>query len=119
MLRNYDKDSIPSYLIQKLEQRIISDPDFTLDRAKQCSHAVKFLFSWVKAMYDYNKVYLETRPLRQQLEMTQRDLQEKTEFLREKKAQLFEINKKIEQLEAVYNEKIEMREDLKNRILDC
>ena len=35
----------------------MNDPDFTYERAKQCSFAVKFLFQWVKAMYDYNKVY--------------------------------------------------------------
>lgn len=34
LLKNYEKDNIPSYLIQKLEQKITSDPDFTLDRAK-------------------------------------------------------------------------------------
>jgi dynein heavy chain, axonemal len=67
LLKSYDKDNINPLLINKLEQRIMSDPDFTLDRAKQCSFAVKFLYSWVKAMYDYNKVYLDTKPLRDKL----------------------------------------------------
>lgn len=60
MLKNYDKDHINPYLIQKLESKIMSDPDFTLDRAKQCSFAVIFLYSWVKAMYDYNRVFKQT-----------------------------------------------------------
>lgn len=46
---------------------VMSDPEFTYERAKQCSAAVKYLFSWVKAMYDYNRVFIETRPLREKL----------------------------------------------------
>lgn len=34
MLRNYDKDNIPSYIIARLEQRVLSDPDFSLERAR-------------------------------------------------------------------------------------
>ena len=67
LLRNYDKNNIPPYIVQKLEQRVLTDPDFSLERAKQCSYAVKFLYSWVRAMYDYNRVYLQTKPLRDKL----------------------------------------------------
>jgi dynein heavy chain len=43
------------------------DPEFTLERAKTASYAIQFLYLWVKAMYDFNKVYNETRPLREKL----------------------------------------------------
>ena len=86
MLKSYDKDNINPAFIYKLEQKIMCDPDFNLERAKQCSFAVKFLYSWVRAMYDYNKVYLETRPLRDKLAQTMAILDEKTAFLNEKKA---------------------------------
>jgi dynein heavy chain len=105
MLRTYDKDNINPAFIYKLEQRIMTDPDFNLERAKQCSFAVKFLYSWVRAMYDYNKVYIETRPLRDKLAHTRHILSEKTAFLNEKKAQLDECNRKIQVLQDLYNEK--------------
>lgn len=43
-------------------------------------------------MYDYNKVYLETKPLRDKLQLTKEILYEKTEFLNQKKQELQEIN---------------------------
>ena len=33
------------------------DPEFTLERAKTASYAIQFLYLWVKAMYDFNKVF--------------------------------------------------------------
>lgn len=46
------------------------DVDFTLERARQCQYAVKHLFAWVRATYDYNNVFQEFRPLRQRHEVT-------------------------------------------------
>lgn len=34
------------------------DPDFNVERAEKCSKALKPLFMWCMAMYDFNKVYL-------------------------------------------------------------
>jgi dynein heavy chain len=59
-LKGYDRDHINQSLIVKLESKILKDPDFAMERAKTCSFAVKYLYSWCMAMYDYNKVYLET-----------------------------------------------------------
>lgn len=42
-------------------------------------------------MYDYNKVFLETKPLRDKLSDTQKILDEKTRELNEKKAKLDQI----------------------------
>lgn len=105
MLKTYDKDNINPILIYKLEQKIMPDPDFNHERAKQCSLAVKFLYSWVKAMYDYNKVYIETRPLREKLAHSRSILDEKTAFLNSKKAELNECNRKVQVLLDLYNEK--------------
>jgi len=95
LLMHYNKNNIPQALIQRLEQKIMPDPDFTLERAKTCSTAIQYFFLWIKAMYDYNKVYLETKPLRDQLEATQKLLEEKTKYLKEKKDMLDKVNAKI------------------------
>lgn len=46
-LKGYDNKNINQQLIVRLEARILKDPDFSLDRAKTCSFAVRYLFSWV------------------------------------------------------------------------
>jgi dynein heavy chain, axonemal len=78
-LKGFNKDAINPAYIKKLQEKIMPDPDFTLDRAKSCSYAVQFLYMWVRAMYDYNKVYLETKPLREKLAATQSLLAEKSQ----------------------------------------
>jgi dynein heavy chain len=88
LIRNYDKNNINPYNINRLEKIVIIEPDFTFERAKQCSAAVKYLYSWVKAMYEYNKVYIETKPLRERFLEAQKSLREKTSILNEKKSQL-------------------------------
>ena len=81
-LTEYKRESINPALIKKLQDKILPDPEFTLERAKTGSYAIQFLYLWVKAMYDFNKVYNETRPLREKLEATQKVLAEKTAFLK-------------------------------------
>jgi dynein heavy chain len=49
-------------------------------------------------MFDFNKVYNETRPLREKLEGTQKILAEKTAFLKVKMDALNAVNKKIKEL---------------------
>ena len=67
ILKHYDKDNVNPALITKLENKIMNNKDFTYQRASECSYALKFLYSWVKAIYDYHKVYTETQPLRDEL----------------------------------------------------
>ncbi len=82
------------------------DPEFTLDRAKTASYAIQFLYLWVKAMYDFNKVFNETRPLREKLEATQKLLAQKTAFLKQKIDALNAVNAKIKSLEETFDQKI-------------
>lgn len=82
LLTEYKKENINPQLIKKLQEKILPDPDFTLDRAKTCSYAIQFLYLWVRAMFDFNKVFNETRPLREKLEATQKLLAEKSAFLK-------------------------------------
>jgi len=67
ILKTYDKDNVNPALITKLENKILHHKDFTYQRATECSYALKFLYSWVKAIYDYHKIYTETQPLRDEL----------------------------------------------------
>lgn len=105
-LIEYKKQGINPALIKKLQEKILVDPQFTLDRAKTASYAIQFLFLWVKAMYDFNKVFNETRPLREKLQATQKLLAEKTAFLKQKMDALNAVNAKIKSLEQMLDQKI-------------
>ena len=90
-----------------------------MERAKTGSYAIQFLYLWVKAMYDFNKVYNETRPLREKLEATQKLLAEKTAFLKQKMDALEMVNNKIRVLEETFDEKIKEKERLTSEIEMC
>ena len=70
-------------------------------------------------MYDFNKVFNETRPLREKLEATQKVLAQKTAFLKEKMDALNAVNKKIKELEDMFDQKIKEKEKLTNQIALC
>lgn len=70
-------------------------------------------------MFDFNKVFNETRPLREKLEATQKVLDEKTALLNEKLAALDAVNKKIQELEAMFEQKMQEKERLTNEIELC
>ncbi|CAD8198362.1 unnamed protein product [Paramecium pentaurelia] len=119
LLKNYNKDSIKQHMVQQLESKIINDTDFTLERAKQCSLAVKYLYSWVRAIYDYHKVYMDTQPIRDELEESYRSLKEKTFNLEQKKKEVQEINQKLEQCEFQVKEKQNVKIQLEQQIEEC
>jgi dynein heavy chain len=65
LLMTYDKDTTNPAYVKKLEEKVINQPEFSLQAAEKCSYACKFLFMWVKAMYDYFRVFTDTKPLRE------------------------------------------------------
>ncbi|CAD8156782.1 unnamed protein product [Paramecium pentaurelia] len=118
-LLKYDKDSTNPAHIKKLEEKVIPQPEFNIDAVKNCSFATKFLYMWVKAMYDYYRVYTETKPLRDQLIAMRKIVEEKTAELKIKKEELEKVNAKIRELEEMYNQKILEKEDLQNKMKEC
>jgi len=65
-------------------------------------------------MFDFNKVFNETRPLREKLEATQKLLAEKTAFLKEKMDALDAVNRQIKTLEDTFEQKMNEKERLTN-----
>jgi dynein heavy chain len=103
-------------MIKKLEEKITCRPEFTFSAVERSSFATKFLFMWVKAMWDYYKVYTETEPLRKKLIIMKQIVEEKTEELRIKKEELEKINNKIKDLEEMFNQKMFEKQELTNKI---
>lgn len=74
---------------------------------------------WVKAMYDYFRVYTDTKPLREQLIAMRKIVEEKTAELKIKKDALERINNKIRELEEMYDQKIIEKEELQSKMKEC
>ena len=67
---------------------------------------------WVKAMYDYYRVFTDTKPLREQLIQMRKIVEEKTAELRVKKDALERINNRIRELEELFEQKLIEKEEL-------
>lgn len=74
---------------------------------------------WVKCMYQYNIVYTQTEPLRKQLAILKKQVEQKMAYLRKKKAELEEINAKIDLLTKKYQESMKQQAILKQKIQEC
>ena len=61
-------------------------------------------------MYDFNRVFLETEPLRKKLQEAERIVKEKMDLLSEKKALLASVEEKIRKLEEEYKRNIDRKE---------
>ncbi|EGR28022.1 hypothetical protein IMG5_184920, partial [Ichthyophthirius multifiliis] len=119
MLMNFDKDSIQQSTIIKLEQKVLSMPEFNIQSAERCSYATKFLFMWVKAMADYYKVYSDSKPLREKLIQMKKNVEEKTQELLIKKDALQKINEQIQLLQFDFDQKMIQKNNFTQQIILC
>ncbi|XP_071160600.1 dynein axonemal heavy chain 6-like isoform X2 [Mytilus edulis] len=55
-IQNYDKDNISPEVITKIRNEYTSDPEFSVEKAKNVSGAVWKLCSWVIAMEKYDNL---------------------------------------------------------------
>ena len=118
-LMNYDKENINPKAIANIDRELMTNPDFTYERAESSAYALKFMYAWVDAMFKFHKVFINTKPLREQLDSMKKIVAEKTEELKVKKAELTKINDKIQELEDLFESKIAEKERLTKEINNC
>lgn len=119
MLLTYEKEKTNVALISMLEKEVIPSEDFSESRASSCSLAVRFIYLWINGIYQFHRSYVETQPLRDELARVQKIVAEKMALLKEKKAELDEINKRLAELEETLNSKIAYKKQLQEDIQDC
>ena len=90
--------------MERLKAKVVFKPEFDYETVAKSSFAAKFLQMWVKCMYQYNIVYKQTEPLRRELAILKKTVEEKQAYLRKKKAELEEINAKIDLLQKKFAE---------------
>jgi dynein heavy chain len=81
---NNEKENIPPAYIRKLEKRVVGDPYFNAESASKASVAILSLFFWVRALYDFDKIFKNTEPLRIKLAEATAIVNDKTATLKEK-----------------------------------
>lgn len=118
-LKGYDKEHINQALVAKFNQKIMKDPDFTYEKAKAVGGPIEALYLWEMAMYSFNKIFLDTQPLREKEAEVKQLVAEKTAMLNEKKKILKGVIDKINTLEGTFNECINKKEELSKKILEC
>jgi dynein heavy chain, axonemal len=70
-LIHFDKDNIPPRVIQKLQERILTNENFDPEKVAIASSAAAGLCKWIVAMVDYDKVIKVVAPKRAALEEAQ------------------------------------------------
>ena len=116
---NNEKDNIPLDRIRRLEEKIMTNPEFAKERVEKSNEAAKYLHMWIMAMYQYNKIFLKTQPLRDELAQKKQELAAKQLQLHEKKRELEKVNATIRSLQEMYDQKIAEKLSLEARKKEC
>jgi len=99
-LKGYDRDNIDSKIIARVRKDFTSDPEFSVERAKQASSAAAGMCAWVRAMDVYERVAKVVAPKKAALKEAQAELDEKMADLREKEASLKQVEDDLGELQA-------------------
>lgn len=70
-LLHFDKDNIPSRVIQKIQERVLKNENFDPEKVKAASMACEGLCKWINAIVEYDKVIKVVAPKRAALEEAQ------------------------------------------------
>ncbi|KAJ3195453.1 Dynein heavy chain 2, axonemal [Irineochytrium annulatum] len=111
-LINFDKDNISDKILKKISQ-YCADENFNPEVVGRVSGAAKSLCMWAKAMETYGIIYRQVAPKKEKLRSAQETLEKKQKSLREAKAKLQEIQEKLIELKDQYDEKVSLKEKLR------
>lgn len=114
-----EKDNIPQDRIKRLEEKVMIQPDFEKNRVEKSNEAAKYLHMWIMAMYSYNKIFLNTQPLRDELHLKKKEVAEMQLQLQEKRKELDKVNATIRNLQELYDQKIAFKQNLEAKKIEC
>jgi dynein heavy chain len=66
-LLNFEKDTIPEHVIEKIRGQFLNDPEFKPSRVSKASAAAKGLCEWVIKLEQYHSLVVYIRPKKQAL----------------------------------------------------
>ena len=99
-LKSYDKDNIPEKVMKQIRNEYKPNPDFDPEKAKKSSSAAEGLCKWVLAMEIYDRVAKVVAPKKAALAIAETSLAATMALLREKQAELKEVQDRLATLTA-------------------
>ena len=116
-MKNYDKENIPENVVTKVN-KIFASGRFTLEAATSASSALVGVFKWADAMMQYHELLKIVNPKREKVKEMNAKLAIVRKSLAEKRAQLKEVQDKIDKLDREFKEKVEFEASLQAQIDD-
>uniref|UniRef100_G3TQL9 Dynein axonemal heavy chain 1 n=1 Tax=Loxodonta africana TaxID=9785 RepID=G3TQL9_LOXAF len=117
-LFKFDKDNIGEMVIKAI-QPYIDNEEFQPAAIAKVSKACTSICQWVRAMHKYHFVAKAVEPKRQALREAQDDLEVTQRILEEAKQRLREVEDGIATMQAKYRECIAKKEDLELKCEQC
>ncbi|XP_076985171.1 dynein axonemal heavy chain 1 isoform X3 [Tamandua tetradactyla] len=117
-LFKFDKDNIGETVIKAI-QPYIDNEEFQPAAIAKVSKACTSICQWVRAMHKYHFVAKAVEPKRQALREAQDDLEVTQRILEEAKQRLREVEDGITMMQAKYRECIAKKEDLELKCEQC
>ena len=111
-LVGFDKDNISDKILKRITQ-CCQDENFQPDIVGRVSGAAKSLCMWVRAMDSYGTIFRQVAPKKEKLRSAQENLEKKQRTLKEAKQKLDEIQAKLNELQSQYDEKVSLKEKLR------
>ena len=118
-LKAYNKDNIPAPYIKKIREKFINNPEFQPSVIKNVSSACEGLCKWVRAMEEYDRVTKVVAPKKERLKLAQDELSVQMELLSVKRAELKEVEDRLQNLNDHFAEIIKKKKELENKIELC
>lgn len=97
-LINFDKDNIPPRIIQKIQERILTNEEFDPERVKSASSACEGMCKWISALVEYDKVIKVVAPKRAALQEAEANYNAAMGILNQKKTQLSMLEANLAEL---------------------
>ncbi|XP_068561369.1 dynein axonemal heavy chain 12 [Cebidichthys violaceus] len=118
-LKEYDKDNIPSSVMQKIRSEYMTNPDFDPSIVAKASSAAEGLCKWIKAMEVYDRVAKVVAPKKANLAEAQESLAATMVLLDQKRAELKEVEDRLAALQKTFEEKTEEKAQLEFQVDLC
>ncbi len=116
---NFNSDLISAGLRHQIEDKIMSNKDFDIERISYASLAAGPLAEWTVAILDYAAVQESVGPLRAEVESLQEEEDELVEKSIQAKQSVIELEKRIEQCRTQYAALVGEAERVRGEIQDA
>ncbi|KAL4617872.1 dynein heavy chain 3, axonemal [Arapaima gigas] len=118
-LKTFDRDNIPAANIKKIREKFIENPDFQPSIIKSVSSACEGLCKWVRAMEVYERVAKVVAPKKERLKEAEGELELQMQKLSVKRAELKEVEDRLQALNDTFDVMNNKKIDLENNIELC